>query len=1082
MFFDVYTKKYFLLILFLICLFPLNIHAQSEGLSGVLLDKINQATSILKLDIGGEPRQLPQTLQRRYATANISFGFQDVAKKIYCGVISFIKIQCVEKEIENLQTFTLTEEKENILPRRNETVIDVENIIPTTPTKIIERIVSPVSYVGPSPVSYEFVEQRLQALKQEILAQVNTRPVVVSGGISINSIKRAKKDLREEISAIQNSSLADLTDFTTDDLLEGITNIYFTNNRAIDALTGQNISLFVNDSNYITSLTGLSISDLDNDAGYLNSIAGLNISSLTNDSNYLTTITGLNISELNNDSSYISNISAFSTDDLVQGATNLYSQWITDGADIEYNAGIVNIGSYYIDQSGYFSGTSEITNYAYNSNNNLGSFFTGNGYSLDAENNPISGLSLGSVSAPAISFSGDSNTGIWSPNADTLAWSTAGVERMRFDNNGNVGIGTTSPGTLLDVNGVARATQLSLAGTNTYSLQNGAGQDASANNFLIKSSTNTIFSLTSIGEASFGGSSAFLAVADRSGGYANRMGFYANQNTANLYSVSLAQNIFSVGTTNGRISLGRTAYGYVGNNATSTVNVLGFAGVDPFDIASSTGASMLRVTQSGNVGIGTTTPLAKLVINDSIAANQVGVSINNSNTSGYSVFRIGTASAAAVGMALHQFNSAYSGTGTYTALTTTLSAFESGGLNLHADNAAGVIRFFTAGNTASNERMRITSAGLVGIGITSPALALHVVKSDSTKGLIRLQNSSASGYSSFELYNSSSGFAAAIGYGNASTAVYPGLFYINGASTVPVIFGINNIEYVRLHTNGNFGIGTTTPTQKLSVIGNAQFTAVGSGAYAFDLNLTSDGTLTTSASDERLKTDITTLDSVDVLEKITQLNPTSFTWKSNSAHDIGLIAQEVENIFPELVFTNPTDGYKGINYSRISTLLISAVSELAQRVEIMFAWFGENRFNVQGDICVDDVCISKDQFKALIQSSVSNIGSIIPSNSTSNNSNSDSNQNGTTTNNSTEEDVSSGSNTDTSGGDTPSESGASNTDSGESTGTSESNSNTTESSSGGDSTSASESSSSPSSDTSSNSSGGGSSSDSSVSE
>jgi len=58
-----------------------------------------------------------------------------------------------------------------------------------------------------------------------------------------------------------------------------------------------------------------------------------------------------------------------------------------------------------------------------------------------------------------------------------------------------------------------------------------------------------------------------------------------------------------------------------------------------------------------------------------------------------------------------------------------------------------------------------------------------------------------------------------------------------------------------------------------------------------------------------------------------QLNPRSFQWNSNSAHDIGLVAQEVEIIFPELVFTNTTDGYKGINYSRLPTLLISALQE-----------------------------------------------------------------------------------------------------------------------------------------------------------
>jgi len=65
---------------------------------------------------------------------------------------------------------------------------------------------------------------------------------------------------------------------------------------------------------------------------------------------------------------------------------------------------------------------------------------------------------LGSTGAPSYTFIGDLNTGVFSPGADSIGFSTAGILRMSIDNMGNIGIGTTTPGERLTVAGIIHST------------------------------------------------------------------------------------------------------------------------------------------------------------------------------------------------------------------------------------------------------------------------------------------------------------------------------------------------------------------------------------------------------------------------------------------------------------------------------------------------------------------------------------------------------------------------------------------------------------------------------------------------
>ena len=109
----------------------------------------------------------------------------------------------------------------------------------------------------------------------------------------------------------------------------------------------------------------------------------------------------------------------------------------------------------------------------------------------------------------------------------------------------------------------------------------------------------------------------------------------------------------------------------------------------------------------------------------------------------------------------------------------------------------------------------------------------------------------------------------------------------------------------------------------------------GSDVTALTLDMSDAGAATfnnnvTAFSDERLKDNIETLE--DGLDKVEQLRGVTYT--RDGRENIGVIAQEIEKILPEIVLTaNDEMGTKSVDYSRITAVLIEAIKELSERVK-----------------------------------------------------------------------------------------------------------------------------------------------------
>jgi len=113
--------------------------------------------------------------------------------------------------------------------------------------------------------------------------------------------------------------------------------------------------------------------------------------------------------------------------------------------------------------------------------------------------------------------------------------------------------------------------------------------------------------------------------------------------------------------------------------------------------------------------------------------------------------------------------------------------------------------------------------------------------------------------------------------------------------------------------NGNVGIGTTNPGERLEVNGNVKASAFW---YSSDINL---------------KQNIQNIP--NALQKIQQLNGVYFQWKESGKDGVGVIAQDIEKVFPELVATDPNTGLKSVSYGNLVAPLIEAIKEQQKQID-----------------------------------------------------------------------------------------------------------------------------------------------------
>lgn len=540
---------------------------------------------------------------------------------------------------------------------------------------------------------------------------------------------------------------------------------------------------------------------------------------------------------------------------------------------------------------------------------------------------------------------------------------------------GNVGVGTTTPTSALTVFGTTTANAFNI---NSYGsgLPYGDILTVDGTRFLKMSST------TSTGVLFLGYGSGKTTL---TGNFNTGIGFQA----------------MNGGGGNNNTVMGFQAFYRSGDSSSASLNtVIGSSALS----GNFTGANVVP-SQNTIVGASAASGLAS-------GANNVflGASAGTNLTSGSNNIVIGTSLSLASTTGSYQLNIGNLIYGTNVDGVT--STGSSGNIGIGSTTPAGrfsvsgyagsSVPIFTVASSSATQIFTVNSTGNVGIGTSTPAADFAIKMQSATQRGIVLQTAPSQSTNIFEIIDSNntlrsyitSSYAYFINVSNATfsttspaiTIKQTAMFDSGNANTIAVAIkgrtsqaadlqqwlDVNNTILGVVSAGGSLGLGVSVPTAQLHTSGTVRFANFGAGTLQTDAN----GNLSVS-SDERLKN--VTGEFVRGLEDLDKINPISFHWKSETGYDTenlysGFSAQNIQSAIPEAV-QKDKNGFLTLQDRPILAAAINAVKELKKQIEIVktqlasvMSWFGngEDRFNIKGLVCVDDVCVTKDQFKQML--------------------------------------------------------------------------------------------------------------------